>query len=323
MSRIFLTLALVFTISIYSFSQDPHFSQFYANPVYLNPALVGTADGNRVVLNHRQQWSKPNKYTTSSISIDGKFNSVKSGWGLQILNDNQVNGLLVQTKISASLAHRIEIEKHKYLGLGLSIGAYQKKMDWSELIFEDQLDDRDGPINPTNERFGRDKIANADVSVGLLYYSKNIFAGLAVNHVNRPREEFTVDSDARLALKYTAHFGGVFEINQPGQYQFISPSLILEKQGAFNYLNVGMYYGIESISFGLYYRVNDALIGLLGLNYQSFKFGYSYDFTVSKAATGNHNSHEISLAYLFEFPKSYNKKGRYKGQCPKFYKYLL
>ncbi|NJN27535.1 MAG: PorP/SprF family type IX secretion system membrane protein [Cyclobacteriaceae bacterium] len=304
-------------------AQDAHFSQFYANPVYLNPALVGTADGNRVVFNHRQQWSKPIKYTTSAVSIDGKLNTNKTGWGVQVLNDNQINGMLVQTKATATLAHRIEIKKHQYLGLGLGVGVYQKKVNWSDLVFEDQIDPRHGAINPTNERFGKEKIANATVSVGVLYLSENLFGGISASNVNRPLENFTNDVNERLAIKYTAHFGAVIDMNQPGQKQFVSPNIIFEKQGPISYVNFGFYYGIENISVGLYYRTDDALIGLFGLNYSNFKMGYSYDYTISNVATGDNNSHEISFAYLFELPKKYNKKGRYKGQCPKFYKYLL
>jgi type IX secretion system PorP/SprF family membrane protein len=314
---------LLILIASGSRAQDPHFSQFYANPVYLNPALVGTTDGYRVVLNQRQQWSKPVQYVTSAVSLDGRINSIKTGWGIQILNDNQINGMLVQTKASLAMAHRIEISKDQYLGMGLNIGVYQKRLNWADLVFEDQIDPRHGLINPTDERFGRDKIAKATVSVGLLYFSETVFGGVSANHVNRPAENFTDTSNGRLAIKYTAHVGGVIEINQPGQIQFISPNIIFEKQGPFSYLNLGLYYGVEAVSVGLYYRTDDSVIGLLGLNFSNFKIGYSYDYTVSKIATGDNNSHELSVAYLFKIPKKYHIKGRYKGKCPKFYKYLL
>jgi type IX secretion system PorP/SprF family membrane protein len=319
---VFLAIAAAWIINDLN-AQDPHFSQFYANPVYLNPAMVGTADGNRIVLNHRQQWAKPISYTTSAVSIDGSLNSIKSGWGVQVLNDNQINGKLVQTRISAVAAHRVEISKDKYLGMGLNIGVYRKRVDWSDLTFEDQLDPKYGLVNPTNERFGKDNIANATASVGLVYISETIIAGIAANHLNRPREQFTVTSNERLSIKYTAHIGGIFDIDIPGQNQFFSPNIIMEKQGPFTYFNFGMYYGIEAVSVGIYYRSNDAIIGLLGLNYGDFKIGYSYDYTISKVAAGNNNSHELSIAYLFEFSKIHNRKGRYKGKCPKFYKYLL
>ncbi len=317
-------LCFIFTLIIHiSYGQDPQFSQFYANPLYLNPAFAGTADGNRVVVNHRQQWTKPNSYVTSAFSLDGKFNTSQSGWGLQIIQDNQVSGTLKQMSINSVLAHRIKLTRTKFLGLGLKFGAYQKRVDWSKLTFEDQLDERHGVVNATNERFGKDNIINGDVSAGVLYFSKNLFAGVAANHMNRPDEDFTISSDNKLPIKYTAHLGAILPFNVPGKEQFMSPNIIIEKQGSFHYINLGLYFGTEIVTLGGYYRVNDAIIGIFGLNYNEFKFGYSYDVRVSNLSAGSNNAHELSIAYLFEFPKTYNKKGRYKGKCPKFYKYLI
>lgn len=317
-------ICFLFTLTIHvSQGQDPHFSQFYANPIYLNPAFTGTADGNRVVINHRQQWAKPNSYVTSAFSVDGKFNTAQSGWGLQVIQDNQVSGTVKQMSVNSVLAHRIKLSKTNFLGLGLKFGAYQRRIDWSKLTFEDQLDERHGVVNPTNERFGKDNIINGDVSAGILYYSKNLFGGISANHMNRPAEDFTINSGNKLPIKYTAHFGAILPFYAPGKEHFMSPNIILEKQGTFHYLNLGLYFGTEVVTLGGYYRVNDAIIGIFGLNFNEFKMGYSYDVRVSNLSAGSNSTHELSIAYLFDFPKSYNKKGRYKGKCPKFYKYLI
>ena len=304
-------------------AQDPTFSQFYANPIYLNPTLAGTADGNRVVVNHRQQWRKPISYITSAISIDGSFNTTKTGWGFQLINDNKASGQLIESSFTTSLAHRIEMSKGKYIGLGIKIGAYQKRIDWSNLVFEDQIDKRNGPVNSTNERFGKNKVVNAEAAAGVLYLSETIIAGIAVHHLNRPLEEFSAGSSQRLDPKYTAHVGGFIDISTLYSEQFIYPNLIYERQGKFEYINIGMYYGVNNFTMGINYRLQDAIIGLLGFTHKDFKFGYSYDVTISRVGNGQNNSHEISLSYLFQLPKKFNKKGRYKGQCPKHYKYLL
>ncbi len=317
-----LILAIVIGLPGLLKAQDPHFSQFYANPINLNAAFAGTADGNRIVAHHRRQWSRPTQYTTSMLTMDGKLSSAQSGWGVQVMQDNHSGGTFKQLSVNAVLAHRVKLSKTKYLGMGFKLGAYQKYLDWSGLTFEDQFDGRDGIVNATNERFGKDKILNGDVSVGFLYHSDNFFAGITGSHLNRPSEDFTISSNYNLPIKYTAHAGYIFEIIHPGQTQFLSPNIVIEKQGEFQYINLGMYYGNETFSLGGWYRVNDAIIGSIGVNVNEFKIGYSYDVTVSKIANGRNNSHEISLAYLFEFPEKYNRKGRYKGKCPKFYKYL-
>ncbi|MEY4865383.1 MAG: hypothetical protein RLZZ114_812, partial [Bacteroidota bacterium] len=39
-----------------AWAQDPHFSQFYANPIYLNPAFAGVAQCPTVHANYRNQY---------------------------------------------------------------------------------------------------------------------------------------------------------------------------------------------------------------------------------------------------------------------------
>ena len=50
-------LVVVFAaISLNVKAQDPAFSQFYANPLYLNPAFAGSDICPRASLNFRDQW---------------------------------------------------------------------------------------------------------------------------------------------------------------------------------------------------------------------------------------------------------------------------
>ncbi|MGH2644673.1 MAG: type IX secretion system membrane protein PorP/SprF, partial [Chitinophagaceae bacterium] len=53
-------------------AQDPHFTQFFASPLTLNPAFTGLFSGDmRVAANYRSQWSSiATPFITSTISAD-------------------------------------------------------------------------------------------------------------------------------------------------------------------------------------------------------------------------------------------------------------
>ncbi|MFT4803821.1 MAG: type IX secretion system PorP/SprF family membrane protein [Marivirga sp.] len=305
-------------------AQDPQFSQFYSNPVSLNPALVGIANQSRAVLIHRQQGGKTFGYTTSGFSFDSSFGRGSSGWGIQVINDNQINGIVKSKTYNGSLAHRINFSNESQLGIGIRAGMYTKEISYDQLTFEDQLDSRNGVVSTTNETFGKNKVSNADVSIGMLYSSKNIFAGVNVNHINRPKENFAMDSESKLAMRYTIHAGGfLYSKNYRRQDYVISPNIVYERQGTFNYLNLGTYVATETWTVGAWYRWDDAVIMSLGANFSNFKVGYSYDIPVTKYSSMNYKAHEFTLAYHFQIQKKFKVKNKYKGQCPKFQKYLF
>ena len=71
MKRFFLTSIVTFSISVSSFAQDPTFTQFYSNPVYLNPALAGSYGCPRISMNYRNEWPQlTGNYVTYSAAYD-------------------------------------------------------------------------------------------------------------------------------------------------------------------------------------------------------------------------------------------------------------
>ena len=100
--KLFALLAVVF-LAFYqtAHAQDTSFTKFYANPLYLNPAMAGSANCPRVSMNYRNQW--PNlkgAYITNSVSIDKGVEALHGGIGLQVLNDIQGEGALTNTQIN-------------------------------------------------------------------------------------------------------------------------------------------------------------------------------------------------------------------------------
>src|SRR6187549_3455021 len=101
MRKLFILTVAVF-VSFFAQAQDPHFSQFFASPLTLNPAFTGKFDGQfRLAANHRDQWpSIPKAYVTTSASVD--FGLLKSkipegdvfGIGISALSDQSADAAL-------------------------------------------------------------------------------------------------------------------------------------------------------------------------------------------------------------------------------------
>ena len=76
-------------LSTTALAQDPEFSQFYANPLYLNPAFAGSNNCPRVALNYRNQWpGLSGSFVTQSVSYDQRLGYNKgAGIGFLVTND--------------------------------------------------------------------------------------------------------------------------------------------------------------------------------------------------------------------------------------------
>ncbi len=318
-----LSATILSLLTVSAVAQDAHFSQFYSSPVYLNPSLVGMSGQYRAVLAHREQGAQSQGFSTSLFSFDAPLGN-NSGWGVQMINDNQMGGVLNSTSYAATLGHRIDVSKDAQIGLGVQVGFYQKSLNWGRLTFEDQIDQRNGVVTNTQETFGNNNITQPDVNIGAVYSSTNFFGGVKLSHINNPRENFAMDSETVIPLKTTLHMGGflpVFSYRQQGRV--LSPNIIYERQGSFEYLHLGIYYGSEVWTAGLWHRVNDAIIASVGMNVSKFRFGYSYDVAINEHNAQNGNAHEISVGYQFDLPSKFKVKNNYKGRCPKFQKHLF
>ncbi|MFO8086320.1 MAG: type IX secretion system membrane protein PorP/SprF [Bacteroidales bacterium] len=306
-------------------SQDPHFSQFYANPLYLNPAFAGSNICPRLTVNYRNQWPAiTGAYVTYNAGYDQYFDKIGGGLGLLATADRSGEGVLNSTHFSFMYAYRLEVSNNFHINAGLQATYFQKSVDWNKLTFGDQIDPKWGFVNQTNEPSGAYESSGPDFSAGLLGYTNNLYVGFAVHHLTEPDEGFRNYSE--LPMKYTGHAG--FHINlSGGSYRHasdddptLSPNLMYQQQGDFHQINYGMYFNAKPIVAGMWFRQffegSDALVVLAGFEYKKFKFGYSYDITVSKLSDASGGAHEVSMGLEFNCPPQ--KKKLHKIECPTF-----
>lgn len=327
--RIFILLLL----ACYAFvakAQDPVFSQFYANPLYLNPALTGATFEPRLTLNYRNQWPSLNvNFVTYSVSYDQYIEKINSSFGFMVTSDRAGEGILNSNTFSGFYSYSLQVSNDIYVNAGIEATLYQKKLDWGLLNFGDEIDPIRGFIFPTSEIPPEDNAINYfDFSAGLAAgYKDYLFGGIAVHHLTQPYDGFYSDQSSRLYRKYTIHAGGIIDL----QYRrrawraydavTLSPNIMYTQQQNFRQLNVGVYLNKYPFVIGTWFRHNienpDAFILLIGFTYDRFRFGYSYDVTVSKMANATGGAHEISMSFRFKNPKV-RKKRPEAIPCPSF-----
>tara|TARA_B110000459_G_scaffold203317_1_gene259362 strand:+ start:10428 stop:11444 length:1017 start_codon:yes stop_codon:yes gene_type:complete len=302
-----------------SFAQDPIFTQFYANPLYLNPAFAGADYCPRVSLNYRNQWPGiSGSFVTTSASYDQHIDALNGGVGLLVWDDRAGEGTLTTTNVSGIYSYVIPVTRKFSIRAGIQATWAQKSLNWSKLTFGDQIHSRRGFIFQTKEEQRSETANYVDFSAGLVGYSEKAFGGISVNHLTEP-EESVVQGESPLPRKYTIHGGLNIPLNERstrGPKTFISPNLIAQLQGKALQVNLGMYLSRGPLLAGLWYRYNESVIALLGLKTGIMKFGYSYDITVSKLTNTTAGSHEVSLGFQFNCkPK---KRSFRTISCPSF-----
>ena len=320
-------------------AQDLHFSQFFNNPLVTNPANTGfipDADY-RIGASYRNQYSSIMAVPYKTISIYGDAqvfrDKLENGWlglGGVILRDVAGSGSLTSTKIYGSVAYHQMLGNSSLITAGFNVGWANKRIDQTKLKFPDQFDGKffDG-TRPTSVVLSNNNVSYLDIQAGLNYAyfpTENIYfnAGYSIQHVNRPLESF-IDASAdttRIAMRHIGFVNAIVKLNDeviinPNVYyttQAKASELVLGLNGAYNLSGDGE----KQLIGGLYYRLGDAIVPMIGFELKNVRFTFSYDVTTSSL----HNFNGYRGASEFNvlkkgFYDEYNGNRR-ETLCPSF-----
>jgi type IX secretion system PorP/SprF family membrane protein len=305
-------------------SQEPTFTQFYANPIYLNPAFAGSNKCPRINMNYRNEW--PNlsgNYVTYSASYDKYAKSINGGIGLLATYDQQGKGTINTAMLGLTYSYHLPVNRKFSLLFGARAAYFQKSLDFTKLTFNDMIDRYKGFIYPTADKIGDNQmnVQFFNASAGVLGYSKRFFFGFAAHNLNVPNESLIKNGISPQKIRFTAHAGADIKLGG-GRSRYskptsLMPNIIFQYQQGFMEMNLGTYVKHGSFTFGIWYRTRDAFILSLGLSTKAFRFGYSYDVTVSKLNNGvSYGSHEVSMAFNLSCGE---KPIKYRNlSCPSF-----
>ncbi len=321
-------------------AQDISFSQYYALPLHVNPALAGTANAPRFTLAYRNQWPSLGKgflggFATYAAGYDQHFEKIKSSIGVWFTSDHIAADLMMSNSISLMWA--VQVRLNKKMGLRFAIeGNYtNRKVNWNELLYGDQIDPLYGFFqgiripNPTNELTPQSFNSNLfDVGLGGLYFTRKYYAGFSVKHLARPNDAMKGFKESRLPILYSIHGGAVIPLKARRLDKFyLAPSILFLQQKNMSQINVGMLLNVQLGYGGIWFRHNirnpDAVIFVLGIRKGIFRAGYSYDLTVSRLGRGTGGTHEVTMTFAIgKDDNSLNPRSR-SGilSCPEILKY--
>lgn len=315
--KIYILFLIGCTYCNYLKAQDPQFSQFYSNPMYLAPSFAGLIEDSRIAANYRIQWpALAHPYKSYSLALDHNFYTFNSGAAVFFMKDEAGTGNLTSTNIGLQYAYEIKISDYWYIRPGVHFLYSERRLDFTKLLWADQIS-ASGNAPISSELSTIEKAGDIDFSTSAMAYSDQFWFGFSVDHLLKPNQSLTEfdGNDGTIGyvpIKYS-FFGGTKIINRGRLYRPYDASLqiafLYKKQEYFNQLDLGLYWYNKPLVLGMWYRglpklndhvSRDAVTLLLGFKLDYINIGYSYDFSISRLIGASGGSHEISFYYHFK-----------------------
>jgi type IX secretion system PorP/SprF family membrane protein len=341
---LFFSLAVGLLCTQFALAQDIHFTQFFTNPLSLNPAQTGYLNGNyRVGLNAKLQWPwaiSPQVYNYHSETpyVDFSFGEkkIRTGWmgiGFHFLNDQAGDGRLTYRRFGLSYAYHQALDNNQryVLSAGVGLQYVVRSVDFAKFYFNNQWVEDEGfntSLN-NNEPIVREQFNMWDLNAGLNFGAQisdavKLDVGFSLLHINRPKHSF-FDANERLGFRYQANAAVSYTINE--RFSINGDVYYTHQKKASEILfGARMGYGIYNgrkgkaehvLIAGMYYRVKDALSPLVGYQFRQTRILFNYDVTLSKLARPSkaNGGPEISIVHVGAWERSFNGK---KVHCPRF-----
>jgi type IX secretion system PorP/SprF family membrane protein len=326
-----LFLFLLFALIESGHSQDPQFSQYFNNPVYLNPAFTGETRVWKFSLNSRFQWmNSPAQYTSHAVTAEYNISANQTGLGFQMLYDQTGTGNLTYISYNGLYSYKALLSRKMKLNFGLKAAFNQRYFDIDQLTFANELA---GTNNVNSEQdFYRNRANYFDLGAGIAIMTRDWWIGISLDHLNRPNYSLSLET-SRLPIKYSAHASYRFKLKRDLKRRVIKSLVItgnFKAQKEWDQLDVGGYYEYKKVTLGILYRglvfketvpnnINqDAVIAYLAYRYYGLRIAYSYDITISKIWADTGGSHEFAIITELPFKPNKRKRSRRMMPCPKF-----
>jgi type IX secretion system PorP/SprF family membrane protein len=305
-------------------AQDPHFSQYFASPMTLNPSLTGNIDGAlRIAANYRQQWrGTGGPFNTATLSYEQRLlNNIvgdndRFGLGAMIMTDNSMQAGFKNTYVSLSTSFHKGLGEQHRLGAGFQATYGNTVIDYSRLSFLNQFSGDGFNLNlPSGESFVTGLKPTWSYHTGLLYGFENefvkIYSGWSMYHVNKPNRSILGDSSNIIPARHTIH-AGIVLLN--GEVLRISAHPLWQQQARATELSLGGALGYDlgsevTLYAGGWFRFNESINPYISYVKNGVQIGLTYDWQVSNMKAYVQRNGSMELSFIYNMPdRSFERK---------------
>ena len=320
-------LAIACVIASYSVNaqQAPQFSQYLRNQYLVNPAAAGVYDFVDVTIGGRLQWlgfddapktsyvyvSSPLSKTSQprynpGIRISGgpvrnpeiKTGKLKHALGGQVIADQY--GAFRQLRAAVTYALHVPVARNYNLSFGTSLGLSNRSFlaDRAQTL---NMMTGAAYVDNTYDNF----VANTgaqntlDIGAGLYLYSDKMFFGVSADQLTK---DFVKFGNVETTFDPNMHFQGTAGVKIPLSRNLTLMPTVLAKYTQAAPISVEgslQFEYKEWLWIGASFRNEDAVVAMAGLNIsEQFKFGYSYDFNISRVQNYSAGGHELVLGLM-------------------------
>lgn len=327
MSRLLYIILLVI-LSLEVYAQDPKFSQYFASPLTLNPALAGYFDGYyRFALNTRRQWANVgDPYSTTSISGEYKFNDEYYyngifSVGANLLFEESFNKALKANVVNVGFSYYqfFDADHKVKFGLAPQLSYISKSLDFNALTFASQyVDGIFDPSRPSYLESDRNAINYLDFNIGanfalaLEYF--NLSLGYSLFHLVNPQESLDNHYLGKVPLRQTTTFSFQYMSNDLIDIN-ISAHHMKQRRSEDNIL--GIVFGFKptydskfKLNLGLWHKFNEkSFFPYFGFDISNYSVGINH--TISSNKINNIQPKTFELSFIMR-DKRYVK---FKNTC--------
>ena len=299
-----LTIFVCSFIGFVSYAQqDAQFSMNMFNRLGVNPGYAGTtysgykSQGICATLLYRNQWTTFSG-APKSILFSADYGTVFGGGvGLTINQDKA--GFEKTTMAKLAYSYHIYLgANHGVLGIGADLGMLQKGLSGNFLAPDGSSTNQPG-IDGSIPWQGA-SATTYDLGLGLYYTTKKLYIGISSLHLPEQTLKKGNNFDYTVARHYYVMAGYTFI----GQKLDITPSILTKSDATSTQLDINLMAKWQKmLFFGVSYRLTDAAVAMLGLEWKNIKVAYAYDYTLSALKNHSSGSHEIMLGFCHKFPK--------------------